>query len=205
VNEDVVLVHGLWMPAAAMALLAGRLARRGYRTHFFAYRGRAPFEANVERLAAYARRSLRGRPAHYVGHSLGGVLVMEMLLRHPQVPARSAVLLGAPVRGCHAGRQFGLSPLGRWMMGGSRPRWLECAPAWTRPEPLGIIAGSVPLGLGRSVGRLPGPNDGVVCVDETAVDGMRAQRIVPLSHSMLIFSARVAQMTGRFFACGEFA
>lgn len=199
------LVHGLWMPAAAMALLAGRLARRGYRTHLFTYRGRAPFEANMERLAAYARRLPGERAAHYVGHSLGGVLVMETLLRHREMPARSAVLLGAPVRGCHAGRQFGLSPFGRWMMGGSRPRWLESAPAWTRPEPLGVIAGSVPLGLGRSVGRLPGANDGVVCVDETGVDGMRAQRIVPLGHSMLIFSACVARMTGRFFACGDFA
>lgn len=199
------LVHGLWMPAAAMALLAGRFARRGYRTHLFGYRGRGSFEANVERLAGYARRTLRGRAAHYVGHSLGGVLVMETLERQREMAARSALLLGAPVRGCHAGREFGLSPFGRWMMGESGARWSERSPAWTRPEPLGVIAGSAALGLGRTVGPLPVPNDGVVCVDETAVDGMAARQIVPVGHSMLIFSDRVAQLAVRFFACGNFA
>ena len=199
-SEEVVLVPGLWMPGAVMAFLAAYLARLGYRPRIFAYRGRSPFEANVERLARFARASADGRPAHFVGHSLGGVLILETLNRHPEVKAASAVLLGAPVRGCYAGRRFGSARLGRWMMGASRPLWEERPAAWTRAERLGIVAGTLPLGLGRALGRLPDANDGVVRVTETAVEGMAEQALVPLAHSALVVSGRVARMVARFLS-----
>src|SRR5207244_1030779 len=67
VIRDVVLVPGLWMPGAAMSLLAVRLARLGYAPRTFAYRGRGAIEANVESLAAFARDELGGREAHFMG------------------------------------------------------------------------------------------------------------------------------------------
>lgn len=203
-SEEVVLVPGLWMPGAAMVFFSALLARRGYAVRTFAYRGRHPLEGNVERLARFARESLRGRPAHFVGHSLGGVLVLETLNRHAELTASSAVLLGAPVRGCYAGRRFGRARVGRWMMGASRPLWDERPASWKRATPLGVIAGTLPLGLGRAIGRLPGENDGVVCVAETAVAGMTDQALVPIGHSSLIVSRRVADMTARFLSTGRF-
>ena len=203
-SGEVVLVPGLWMPGAAMILLSRRLARHGYASRTFGHRGRGPFEANVERLAQFARNRPAGRAAHFVGHSFGGVLILAMLSRHTDIPAQSVVLLGSPVRGCSAGRRFGEGRFGSWMMGASRPLWNERPAAWTRPEPLGVIAGTLPLGLGRTVGRLPGENDGVVCVAETAVDGMAAQALVPAAHSALIVSPKVAAMVARFFSEGRF-
>jgi len=200
VKSDVVLVPGLWMPAAAMALLALRLTRTGYRPHVFAYNGRSPFEVNVERLAAFSK----GRSNHFVGHSLGGVLALEMLNRHPELATESTVLLGAPVRGCLAGRRFGGHRAGRWMMGASRPLWEERESRWQRREPLGVIAGTVALGLGRAFGRLPGANDGVVCVSETTVEGMTARALVPQGHSVLIVSGQVGRLVERFLAGGSF-
>jgi pimeloyl-ACP methyl ester carboxylesterase len=201
VRQHVVLVPGLWMPAAAMTYLAAHLSRSGYATHFFSYRGRSPFDANVERLAKVAREQAG---AHFVGHSLGGVLVLETLARHADLPAASSVLLGAPVRGCFAGRRFGLARFGRWMLGDSRALWDERPAAWRRREPLGVIAGTVPLGLGRAFGRLPGQNDGVVCVEETEVEGMACRALVPLGHSALVVSGRVARLVDTFFAQGRF-
>jgi pimeloyl-ACP methyl ester carboxylesterase len=203
-SEEVVLVPGLWMPGAAMALFGALLARRGYSVRTFAYRGRHPLEGNVERLARFVRESLGARPAHFVGHSLGGVLVLETLNRHAELPASSAVLLGAPVRGCYAGRRFGRARMGRWMMGASRALWDERPAAWKRAAPLGVVAGTLPLGLGRAIGRLPGDNDGVVCVAETAVAGMADQAFVPIGHSALIVSRRVADLTARFLSTGRF-
>lgn len=202
---DVVLVPGLWMPSAAMRLLAARLARSGYSTRVFAYRGRGPLDASLERLRGFCRQWLDGRPAHFIGHSLGGVLIMEMLERHPEVPAATALLIGSPVRGCHAGRRLALARIGCWMMGASRPLWEEREALWTRAEPLGVIAGTLPLGLGRVLGRLAGPNDGVVRVAETAVEGMRDRVLVPVGHSALIVNRRVAQLAERFMAEGRFA
>jgi pimeloyl-ACP methyl ester carboxylesterase len=201
VTNEVVLVPGLWMPAAAMALIALRLSRAGYGTRAFAYQGRAPLEANIERLA----RFIDGRIAHFVGHSLGGVLVYDMLTRHPEVLAGRVVLLGAPVRGCFAGRRLGAAAVGRWMLGACRERWVTQDARWHRKEALGVIAGTLPVGLGRALGALPGANDGVVCVQETKVDGAAAQALVREAHSMLAVSGHVATLVERFLRTGRFA
>jgi len=204
VTRDVVLAPGLWMPGAAMALLAARLLRAGYTPTVFAYRGRSPLEANVARFARFVRESLGERPAHYIGHSLGGVLAFEMLNSHGDIPAASAVLLGSPVRGCLAGRRLGSAQVGRWMLGACGKVCEEREASWTREAPLGVIAGTLPLGLGRTLGRLPGANDGVVCVDETAAQGMTARRLVPTGHSLLIVSGAVGSLVERFLATGSF-
>jgi pimeloyl-ACP methyl ester carboxylesterase len=202
--RDVVLAPGLWMPGAVMALLAARLARAGYAPRVFPYRGRSPLESNVGRLARFVRAALGGRPAHFVGHSLGGVLVLEMLNAHPDVPVASAILLGAPARGCLAGRRFGTAGVGRWMMGACGELWQEREATWRRDAPLGVIAGTLPVGLGRLFGSLPGMNDGVVRVEETAVDGMSGRTLVPVGHSLLIVSGAVGRLVQRFMSAGRF-
>jgi pimeloyl-ACP methyl ester carboxylesterase len=204
VTPDVVLAPGLWMPSAAMGLLAARLARAGYAPHVFAYRGRSPLESNVSRFARFVRESLDGQPAHFVGHSLGGVLILETLNMHADIPVASAVLLGSPVRGCLAGRRLGSAQVGRWMMGACGDICPEREASWPRKAPLGVVAGTLPLGLGRALGSLPGANDGVVRVEETTVEGMTARMLVPLGHSMLIVSGAVGQRVERFLTAGTF-
>lgn len=199
-KPQVVLAPGLWMPAAGMALLGARLARQGYEAHLFGYWGRDPYEANLEALARFAREKRL-----FVGHSLGGVLILDMLNRYPEIAADAVVLMGAPVRGSRAGRRLGRASFGRWMMGACRPVWEERAARWTRRAPLGVVAGTLPLGLGRAFGgALPRPNDGVVCVDETTVEGMTARALVRQGHSMLFLSRRVGSLVGRFLASGRF-
>lgn len=199
-KPHVVLAPGLWFPSTVLALLAARLAKRGYGVHIFSYRGRRPYEANVEALARFAREK-----AFFVGHSLGGVLILDMLNRHPEVQAGAAVLLGAPVRGCLAGRRLGTAALGRWMLGACRSLWEEHPARWTRAAPLGVVAGTLSLGLGRALGGLPGPNDGVVRVEETTVEGMTDRALVRQGHSMLVVSRSVGDLVDRFLASGRFA
>ena len=199
-KREVVLAPGLWVPGAVMALLAARLARHGYAVRVFSYRGREPHEPNVDALARFARDG-----AFFVGHSLGGVLILDMLNRHPEIEPRAVVLLGAPVRGCLAGRRLAGARLGRWMMGACGPLWEERGARWSRSAPLGVVAGTLPLGLGRAFGALPGPNDGVVCVEETTVDGMSERALVREGHSMLVVSSRVSALVERFLQAGRFA
>ena len=117
----------------------------------------------------------------------------------------NVVLLGAPVRGCHAGRRLGSRTLGRWMLGACAARWEKREARWQRAERLGVIAGTLPLGLGRALGALPGDNDGVVCVDETTVEGMSDRALVPAGHSMLAVSGRVSALVEHFLGTGRFA
>ena len=200
-NDEVVLIPGLWMPATVMAFIAAQLARAGFKTYRFGYWGRASLESNLERLARFIDR----RGVHLVGHSLGGVLIYDTLRRHPELACGRVVLLGAPVRGCFAGRRLEANALGRWFMGACAPRWAECDARWERPEPLGVIAGTLPVGLGRVLGALPGENDGVVRVEETAVDGMTDRAVLKLGHSMLPVSRRVGTLVRSFIAGARFA
>lgn len=200
-SEEVVLVPGLWMPAAIMVPLGARLARAGFRPRRFAYSGRRALEDAVQRLVDLTR----GRAPHFVGHSLGGVLILDMLERHRELGAGRIVLIGAPVAGCLAGRRLGAWALGRWMLGTSAPRWQPCAARWTRPEPLGVIAGTRALGLGRMLGVLPGENDGVVQVEETTVQGMAERVLLHQGHSMLAVSGGVSALVERFLRTGRFA
>ena len=200
----VILAHGLWVPGVVMQPLAARLARAGFRCHTFSYMGAGrPLDAHAERLARMARSI---GPAHFVGHSLGGLVLLEALSRQPGIAAGRVVLLGTPARGCYAGRRIARYPAGRWFLGQSEALWREGRAAhWTRPEALGVVAGSLPFGLGRIFGPLPGVNDGVVSLEETAVEGMAERVVLPIGHSAMLVSARVAAQVAAFLAHGKFA
>jgi pimeloyl-ACP methyl ester carboxylesterase len=209
--RDTILVHGLWMPALAMAPLAARLARAGFRCHLFRYTGRslAP-ESHAERLVRFAReRAPDG--AHVVAHSLGGLVTLRALDVDRALRVGRVVLLGAPVQGCLAGERLASFRIGRWLLGASQVLWREPsrasrpAASWRRPEALGVVAGTLPLGLGRVIARLPGPSDGVVRVEETSVPGMSERILLPVNHSGLIASARVAAQVIAFLRTGRFA
>jgi len=201
--RDVVLAHGLWVPALVMTPLSARLHDAGFRCHLFAYPGRErPLEAHAERLARFARGIGR---AHFVGHSLGGLVVLQALEQDRSVAAGNVLLLGSPVSGNFAGRRLAQHGWGRWFLGASEPLWREGRGArWTRPEPLGVLAGTLPFGLGRLLGALPGANDGVVRVEETAVEGMRERVVLPVGHSAMLVSARVAAQAVSFLNDARF-
>jgi hypothetical protein len=67
-----------------------------------------------------------------------------------------------------------------------------------------VVAGTLPIGLGRLIGPLPGPNDGVVTVEETGIAGMADRLVLPVSHSAMLVSARVADCVAAFLHEGRF-
>ena len=91
------------------------------------------------------------------------------------------------------------------MLGASEPLWGEGRfGPWQRAAPLAVIAGSHPIGLGRALGRLPGINDGVVTLEEARLPGMSAQLVMPVGHSEMLVSARVAHQVNAFLRNGKF-
>ena len=79
--ETVVLVHGLWVHGIVMELMRRRVARCGYRALAYSYPSmRLTLAENAERLARFSR-GLAAPRLHFVGHSLGGLIVLRMLER----------------------------------------------------------------------------------------------------------------------------
>jgi pimeloyl-ACP methyl ester carboxylesterase len=205
-REAVVLVHGLWVHGVLMELQRYYLARAGFDAVSYSYPSvRLTLTENADRLAQFART--RAAPhIHWVGHSLGGLVILHALEREPALPPGRVVLLGVPYRDSYAGRVLAGSKLGAHALGRSMREWLESQKHATFPgREIGVIAGSVGVGLGRLVARgLPAPNDGVVTVAETELAAARDRIVLPVNHTGMLLSRRVAHQVGAFLRDGRF-
>jgi pimeloyl-ACP methyl ester carboxylesterase len=204
-GESVLLLHGAWMNPLVMAYLAHALRREGFVAQALGYRTmRDPLEAHLSRLANRIAKFEAAR-VHLVGHSLGGVIVMRYLQRGADRRVRRAVLLGSPIAGCRAAADFAGRPGGELMMGKSLAVWREPIEVSVDSRfEIGAIAGTRALGLSRVVTRLPKPNDGVVCLDETKFPALRDHLALPLGHTLMLVSSRVARQTAAFLKTGAF-
>lgn len=204
-TEAVVLVHGLWMGGFVMGFLSRLLAAHGYATKSIGYPSmRREFRHNV----ALVQRAIEGLAAervHLVGHSLGGLVALAALTGRRDPRVGRVVLLGSPVRGCQGGRQMAERAWGRPFLGASAALWREppqlAAPAGVE---VGAIAGTRRLGMGSIVLKLPGPNDGVVTVDETRLPGLVDHLVLKVSHSGMLVSREVGEQVAAFLGSGRF-
>lgn len=205
-QETVVLVHGLWVHALAMELQRRALGRLGYHAVAYSYRSmRSSLTENADRLALYAS-SLRAQRVHFVGHSLGGLVILKMLARGHDGGGGRIVLEGVPYGGSRAAQALARLEIGSSLLGRSMREWLESErPADFARFEVGVIAGSGGLGLGRLIEPdLPQPNDGVVTVEETRVPGMRDYIVLPVSHSSMVVAGAVSHQIAAFLRDGTF-
>jgi len=204
-REAVLLLHGAWMSPLVMAYLCHALREEGFVAEALGYRTvRDPLEAHLSRLANHVSR-LEAQRVHLVGHSLGGVIVMRYLQRAGETRVHRAVLLGSPVAGCRAAAGLAERAGGELMMGQSLAVWREPVNVSVDSRfEIGAIAGTRALGLGAVLTRLPKPNDGVVCLDETKFPALRDHLALPVGHTMMLVSSRVARQTSAFLKTGAF-
>jgi pimeloyl-ACP methyl ester carboxylesterase len=160
---------------------------------------------NAERLARYCD-GLRAGRLHFVGHSTGGVVVLRLLASRADLAPGRVVLAGTPLAGSFAAHRLTRLPGGRAALGRTLPEWLAAAPSLEGVgRDIGVIAGSLPLGIGRIVApHLPGPSDGVVSVAETRLPGVRDHVVLRVSHSGMLVSRTVARQICAFLHDGAF-
>lgn len=204
---SVVLVNGLWLGNAAMAVLARRLRRSGFGVHVFSYPTvRNDLRAN----AGLLQRFLAQRPGetvHLVGYSLGGLVIRALFHFHPDERPGRIVLLGSPQRRSRAAEALARSPLTTRLLGRSLAELNAGQPqswAWPARE-TAVIAGTLPTGLGRLVTRLPVPHDGTVALEETMLAEASARLVLRVSHFGLLLSPTVARQVGAFLRTGTFS
>lgn len=204
-SEHVILIHGIWMRSVTLHWLARRLRQAGYTVETLDYA--SVFGGIVPAIARLRERvgNADAQAVHLVGHSLGALVALEAARGFEAAPGGRIVCLGPPLRGSAVARAMAAVPGGRWLMGHSAGVLVDGIEAWSGPCEVGVIAGRLPLGLGVAIGPLHAPHDGTVSVEETQLDGIADHRTVAASHTGLLLSSEVAQLTVAFLRDGHFA
>lgn len=203
----VILVHGLWMSGFQLGILKHRLEAGGdFRVVAFSYPSlTGTMDDHVRALLDFARDQ-KADELHFVGHSLGGLVILCALQVTDNLPPGRAVLLGPPVQGCRAARSVAKLPFGKAILGAAvNEQVVECAPrVWSGHRDIGVIAGSMGLGLGRLFADLDTDHDGTVLVEETKLPGAKDHIVLSTSHTGMLLSTDTADQVTHFLRHGTF-
>jgi pimeloyl-ACP methyl ester carboxylesterase len=209
-RDVVVLLHGLGRNNTAMWLPGRRLENAGFHVERIGYSSLQASPSEIlEEISSQIDKccSSHHKTVHYVGHSLGGLLIRAYLQeRRPENLGR-VVLIGTPNRGTPIVDRF----RDRWWMkllgpatsslgtdSESFPNSLE--PPW---YPVGVIAGVA--NRGNNEHWLPGADDGLVTVEATRLDGMSDFIVIRTGHAFMRYDPEVARQTISFLNEGKFA
>ncbi len=213
-GTKIVYVHGLWLRGYEATLLRRRLAAAlDAEVLSFSYPSvRQSMAENAAALARYLAR-IRAERLHLIAHSLGGLVILGMFESSTfetelTLPPGRIVFMGSPVRGSDAARRLVRLPLGlgATLLGRTAGEVLVTPRErrWNGQRELGVIAGELPVGAGRLLGPMAGPNDGTVLVRETDLPGATEQIRLRVSHSGMPFSGVVARQVTAFLRDGRF-
>jgi triacylglycerol lipase len=209
-REVVVLLHGLGRSDRSMRPLETYVGEAGYQVYNFPYASteKSP-EALVDELTNRVSACCTEAPAlHFVGHSLGGILVRAYLAENKPPNVGRVVMLAPPNRGSELVDRFGNSSIFQWIMGPSALQLGTGADSLPNrlPAPsveIGVIAatGSVnPIG---SI-LIPNEDDGMVSLESTKLDGMADFLVVSSSHAFIMRSDEVGRQVVHFLQSGRF-
>ena len=208
-QEVAFILHGFARSKTAMVLLAARLENAGYLVHRISYPtlNTTPEEG----LKAVSRQINTQLPdstdiVHFVGHSLGGLMIRAYLQENRLPGLGHVVLIGTPNQGTPLADRFrdswwfkllGSMPVQLGTDSTDFPKSLE------KPYyPVGIITG-VLEGM-ENEKLLPGKDDGVVPATSTLVAGMTDRITINTGHAMLRYNKEVAEQTIEFLKNGKF-
>jgi pimeloyl-ACP methyl ester carboxylesterase len=209
-KDVVVLLHGLGRTKTAMWLLAARLEDAGFRVERIGYDSltQSPDEIltevsrKIDACCAGHRQKI-----HFVGHSLGGLVIRAYLQEHRVEHLGRVVLVGTPNQGTELVDRFrdnclfpllGPTTAALGTDDASLPRRLS-DPYY----PVGVIAGV--NDSGRNDHILPGRDDGLVPVESTRLEGMTDFIEVESAHSMMRYDKEVAGQVIAFLKRGAFS
>ncbi len=208
-KDAAVLLHGLGRTNSAVWLLAARLENAGFLVERIGYHSLT--QSPDEILTEVSRKidaccAGRRQKIHFVGHSLGGLVIRAYLQEHREEHLGRVVMVGTPNQGTELVDRF-------------RDNWLFPLLGPTTAA-LGTDNGSLPSGLsdpyypvvviagvngsGRNDHVLRGRDDGLVPVESTKLAGMSDFIDVESGHSMMRYDKEVARQVVAFLKHGEF-
>lgn len=212
-NEHVILLHGLCRSSSSMRAMERALTEAGYHVWNIDYPSRTNTVAGLsESVLTPVLRNCENAGAtriHFVGHSLGSILIRDYLTRHSLTNAGRVVMLGPPNQGSEI-----VDKLGSWWLfkkiNGPAGGELGTAPSSAPNQigvpnvEIGIIAGNRTINWINSFILIPGPDDGKVSVARTKLEGMTDHLVLRTSHPFMMKNKTAIQQTIHFLREGKF-
>lgn len=209
-QETVILLHGLGRSSMAMWLLASRLEGAGYKVHNVDYESidislDKIIQNITEQIDTYVKTG--NSTIHFVGHSLGGLLIRAYLDDHTLGTLGRVVLIGTPNHGTPLVDRFGgtcfMQAAGEAALAlgtdeHSFPHSLK-APYYS----LGVIAGITDSFLTDAL--IQEDSDGMVPVSSTQVINMTDFIVIETGHSAMRYNKDVSDQTIHFLKYGMFS
>jgi pimeloyl-ACP methyl ester carboxylesterase len=187
-----------------MAAMAKRLRARGHQVSVFSYPTRADnLDGHADGLHGFVREK-DAEELHLVGHSMGGLVILNMLSRYADVPPGRVVLMGTPVKGSKVVKRLARLPGQKFIFGKARDNLLQGFQVAPAGRETGMIRGTRSFGLGQMAGKQTEPNDGSISISETALEGLKDTVELEVAHSEMLISAEVVQQVEQFLVRGEF-
>lgn len=210
IHEGVVLLHGIFRTKRCMAGIERLLQKNGYDVLNLSYPStRFDLASLTQQIApAITEFALQVSCVHFVGFSMGGLLIRAYLKAHRPGNLGRVVMLGTPNKGSHMADMLQRWKLYRLLWG---PAGQQLGTDQNSIQPLfgpvdfelGIIAGNRTVDP-ISLLAFDTPHDGRVAVEHTKLDGMRDHLVLKLPHVWLPASRSVKQKTLNFLKNGVF-
>jgi pimeloyl-ACP methyl ester carboxylesterase len=187
-----------------MSLMAKRLRDRGHLVMVFSYPTRSEgLDGHADELHRFIEK-VEPQELHLAGHSLGGLVILNMLNRFQDLPAGRVVLMGTPVRGSSVARRLENLPGQKLMFGKVGEDLLRGFRNIPENRQTGMIRGTRPVGVGRLVVDHKEPSDGTVTESETQLNGLADSIDLPVSHTQMLLSTEVVNQLEQFVLTGNF-
>lgn len=207
---NVILLHGLLGSAVHMELLAARLRAEGYKVCNVDYPSRkgelATLANNIHpQIAQFMEANPEG-DVHFVGHSLGGLMIRHYLDQHPCARIGRVMMLGTPNRGSATADRLvnsRLAPFARGVVGPVGDQLLtDFAHPPLRQGEASVIAGNLSFNPLSWIRREAG--DGLVPVESTRLDTPHAHTVLRVEHITMPLDPRVMERVVRMLNTGHF-
>jgi pimeloyl-ACP methyl ester carboxylesterase len=211
-HDYVVLLHGITKTARIMRKMESYLTQHGYEVYNDHYRST---QFRIQELAKSIHKRIqqhcpeKKRKIHFVGHSMGGLIIREIISKYRPQSLGRVIMIGSPNKGSTVVdlmRRFRFyeklfGPAGIQMGTDHESIIHELGEV---DFELGVIAGSRTIEPWFSWFVLNGPNDGKVSVESTKLDGMQDHIVIKTHHHALPNNKKVMQQTLHFLQHGKF-
>lgn len=202
-EETVVLLHGMGRTRASMLVLSKRFKDAGYQTLNFPYNqaSRSLDEMSGE-LIEFIQEKVKTPRYHLIAHSLGGIIIRDAFRKEYPPGMGRIVMLAPPNRPAELAKRFKKNLLYRWITGDSGQKLSEEEFYSDLPVPeaeFGVIAGDKGQKLTFSE-----PNDGLVTVASTKLDGMSDFLVLHHAHTFIMNCKDTFEHCKSFIEKGSF-